>query len=131
MMLPVLEALRGGGDWPSHTPEYVLQLAPELANFQFVPWAIIDPLVRVWQSSRDGLDLVNEVAQWMAAAPVDLLTSATAPPLSSELQVLSGFFDFDPSARRQFGERLLMVWPDSEDLLERAGFSRPTAATHI
>jgi len=131
LMLPVLDALRGGGDWPSHTPEYVLQLAPELAGFQFVPWAIVDPLVRVWRSSRDGLDLVNEVAQWMATAPVDLLTSATAPPLSSELQVLSGFFDFDRSAQRQFGGRLLMVWPDSEGLLESAGFSRPTPAKHI
>jgi len=125
LVLPVLSALRRGGDWPGHTPSDVLELAPRLADFQLVPWAILDPLDRAWRSSCDELDLAKEVARWMATAPVELVASPMTPPsLVAELQVLSGFFDFEPSARRQLGERLRLAWPAAEESLERAGFSQ-------
>ena len=50
-------------------PSTPLDFAPrirEAARLRFASWAILDPLVRVWTLTTRHLDVVEEVAQWLA-----------------------------------------------------------------
>ena len=69
------------------------------------------------------LDVVEEVAQWLATAPLEALVPPSDPELLDvELGCLAGFFQFKPTARRQIGKRLVVAWPNATAALERHGF---------
>jgi hypothetical protein len=122
-VVTMLEALRSGEALPDSAPPLVLDLVPRVAHLPYASWAILDPLIRAWRSATDNLDVVEEVAQWLASAPLESLAPASDPKqLDRELAVLADFLDFRPMARRQLGERLSTTWPDAAGALEHAGF---------
>jgi len=122
-ILPVLEAMCEGRELPKSTPPVLLDLAPQVAQLPFASWAILDPLVRVWRSGSDHLDVVDEVAQWLASAPLEAVSPPSDPEqLDVELGVLADFLDFRPGVRPRLGERLRAAWPDTAVALEHAGF---------
>ncbi|MBW2095843.1 MAG: peptidase [Deltaproteobacteria bacterium] len=124
-IISLLEAIRAEETLPANTPSFLLKFAPriqEAARFPFASWAILDPLVRAWRSATGHLDVVDEVGQWLASAPLEELNPPSdSESLDAELGVLAGFLDFRPMARPQLGERLLAAWPDAALELERAG----------
>jgi hypothetical protein len=130
LIIALLEAIRAGEALPADTHPLLLEFAPriqEAARLRFASWAILDPLIRAWRSTRDHLNVVDEVAQWLATAPLEALAPPSDPQmLNVELGVLAGFFNFRPMARRQLGERLVAAWPDAASALERAGFVSQT-----
>jgi hypothetical protein len=127
LIATLLEAIQAGKPLPADVPQRLLAFAhrfQEAARFRFASWAMLDPLVRVWTSTTRHVDLVDEVSQWLANAPVEAL----APPsdtklLDVELTMLAGAFDFKPAARKQIGERLAIAWPEAANALERHGFA--------
>jgi hypothetical protein len=122
-IITMLEAIRAGEALPANTPPVLLDLVPRIAHLQFASWAILDPLIRTWQSATDHLDVVDEVAQWLATAPLDALSPPSDPAfLDVQLRVLADFLNFRPTVRPQLGERLLTAWPDAADALDHAGF---------
>jgi hypothetical protein len=89
----------------------------------YASWAILDPLVRVWTLEAGKGDLVHEVSQWLAAAPLETLKRpANVAELEDQLEILATFYDFEPAARRQAGPRLAAAWPEVVDALQRYGF---------
>lgn len=122
----VLEAICAGRPLPENAPQLLLDFVPriqEAKRLRFASWAILDPLMRAWSSTARGLDLVDEVSKWLAAAPMEALVPPNDPKmLERELKALAGFFDFRPQARRQIGERLAEAWPDSTASLSFHGF---------
>jgi hypothetical protein len=125
-IIDMLEAISAGRELHPTTPPLLLEVGPrirEAARFRFASWAILDPLVRTWQSAINHLDPVDEVAQWLASTPLDVFAPPTdMEALYTELGVVARFFDFKPAARRQLGERLTAAWPHAASALERAGF---------
>jgi hypothetical protein len=123
----LLEALRSGAPLPPALPPMLLGLASQVADFRFASWAILEPLIRAWRSATDDLDVVEEVAQWLAGAPLERLARPVdAASLDAELAVVADFLAFAPSKRTVVGERLLSAWPDAAGALQRAGFIRQT-----
>jgi hypothetical protein len=123
----LLEALRSGAPLPPALPPMLLGLASQVADFRFASWAILEPLIRAWRSATDDLDVVEEVAQWLAGAPLERLARPVdAASLEAELAVVADFLAFAPSKRTVVGERLLSAWPDAAGALQRAGFIRQT-----
>jgi hypothetical protein len=122
----LLETIQLGEPLPASAPQLLLDLAPrirEAAQLRFASWAILDPLARVWTSTMRQLDLLDEVAQWLATAPLEaVMPPGDAQLLDKELEALASFFGFRPAARRQLGKRLAEAWPDATDALERHGF---------
>jgi hypothetical protein len=131
-IIDLLEAIRGGEALPANTHPLLLDFAPriqEATRLRFASWAIFDPLVRVWRSAKDNRDVVDEVGQWLATAPLEALAPPSDPQmLDAEFGALAGFFDFRPTARWQLGKRLVAAWPDATSALERAGFVSQTPA---
>src|SRR6266508_3655870 len=131
-IIPLLEAIRTGRALPENTSPLLLDFVPRIrqwARLRFASWAFLDPLVRVWRSATDNRDVVDEVAQWLATAPLEALAPPSDPQmLDVELGVLAGFFDFRPMARRQLGKRLTAAWPGAASALERVGFVSQTPA---
>lgn len=125
-IIAVLEAIRAGHPLPVASHPLLQEFAPRIqaaAGLRFASWAILDPLLRAWRCATERLDVVDQVAQWLATAPLDALSPPRDPQLlAKELTVLATFFDFQPAARRQIGERLIPAWPDAADALARAGF---------
>jgi hypothetical protein len=125
-IITMLEAVSAGRELNPNTPPLLLEVGPrirEAARLRFTSWAILDPLVRTWQSAINRLDPVDQVAQWLATTPLEALS----PPidtgaLEAEMGVLASYFDFNPAARRQLGDRLTTAWPDAVNALERTGF---------
>ena len=115
-----------GGAIAADSPQLLLDFAPrirEAARLRFASWAILDPLVRAWTLTTRHLDVVEEVAQWLATAPLEALVPPSDPELLDvELGCLAGFFQFKPTARRQIGKRLVVAWPNATAALERHGF---------
>lgn len=120
-IVAVLEALRCEGELPPDTPQLIVDLAAQIAHFRFASWAILDPLIRVWHAATDQLDVVDEVADWLASAPLESLSLSDAE-LEDELDVLASFLSFKPSARLQLGDRLSAAWPDAGSALQHSGF---------
>ena len=124
-IVALLEGIRAGDPLPAASHPLLQEFAPRIqaaATLRFASWAILDPLVRVWRSATDRVDVVDQVAQWLATAPLDALPPPRDPQLlEHELAVLAGFFDFRPTARRQLGARLATAWPDAAGALTRAG----------
>ncbi|MFA5924599.1 MAG: hypothetical protein WC856_25485 [Methylococcaceae bacterium] len=122
-IITLLEAIRAGKELPEYTPQILLDLVPRIAHLRFASWAILDPLIRVWRSITDDLNVTDEVAQWLASAPLEALSLPNDPEiLDEELGMLASFFEFNPIVRPQLGERLLTAWPDTAVALEHAGF---------
>jgi hypothetical protein len=127
VIVGLLEALRSGTPLPPNLPPMLLELAPRVADFRFASWAILEPLIRAWRSATDDLDVVEEVAQWLAGAPLERLARPVdAASLEAELAVIADFLAFAPSKRTVVGERLLSAWPDAAGALERTGLIRQT-----
>lgn len=122
----VLEAIRSGKELPVGAPQLLVDFAPRVrdaARLRLASWAILEPLVRVWRSAADRLDVVDEVSQWLAAAPLEVVSPPTTPgQLDLEVGALAGFFRFKPAARHQLGERLAGAWPNASIALENHGF---------
>jgi hypothetical protein len=122
----LLETIGSGKPLPADVPQLFLDFAPrvqEAARLRFVSWAILDPLVRAWTSATCHRDVVDEVSQWLANAPLEALAPPTDPELvDAEFSVLAGFLHFKPTARRQIGVRLAAAWPQLADALECHGF---------
>jgi hypothetical protein len=120
------EAIKAGRALPPNSPPLFLHFEPrirEAARLPFASWAILDPLVRAWRSATDHRDLVDEVAGWLASAPLDSLTPPRdSETLDADLAGLAAFFDFKPMARLQLGSRLAAAWPDATSALRRTGF---------
>ena len=125
-IVSLLEAIRAGEALPPNSHPLLLEFASRMqgaAPLPFAAWAILDPLIRVWRSATDHLDVVDEVAQWLATAPLEALAPPSDPELLElELGVLASFFDFRPAARRQLAARLSAAWPAEVGALNRAGF---------
>jgi hypothetical protein len=125
-VVALLEAIRSGESLPADAPQLLLDFAPriqEAARFRCASWAILDPLTRAWRSADSGLDVVEEVSQWLTTAPLEVLAPPSDPQmLDMELGVLASFFNFKPMARQQLGERLAAAWPDVASVLERYSF---------
>lgn len=89
------------GTMPDPLGAFAPQLREARAQFPFASWAILDPLLRVWSAVQEGRDVVEDVARWLASAPIE---SFDVP--AHELEVLSGIMAFHPDARRQLVRRL-------------------------
>jgi hypothetical protein len=122
----LFEAIRSGNPLPENAPQAILPIADKAkaaARLPYASWAIFDPLLRVWSLRKSQSNVIDEVAQWLGAAPLE----GFSPPgdqqaLDGELNIVAGFFDFRPSARRQLGTRLAAAWPQSASALEKHGF---------
>jgi hypothetical protein len=124
-IIGLLEAVHAGAPLPAGTNPLLVEFAPRLqaaARLRCASWAILDPLLRTWRSATERLDVADQVGQWLATAPLDVLTPPGAPDvLEAELHTLAGFLAFKPLARRQLGERLTATWPDAASAVARAG----------
>lgn len=122
----MLDTIRLGQPLPDDAPKLLLDFAPRIqlaARFRHVSWAILDPLAWAWRSAAAGLDLVEEVSQWLTNAPLEAITPPSDQKLlDTEVGVLADFFDFRPMARHQLGDRLAGAWPDATAALARHGF---------
>jgi hypothetical protein len=122
----LLERIRSGEPLPADAPQLLVDLAPRLqeaAALQFASWAILDPLIRVWKPARSHYDVIDDVSQWLATAPLEALTPPSdSESMELEFRGLAGLFDFQPEARRQLGVRLAAAWPEATTTLERYGF---------
>lgn len=124
-VLAQLTAVREGAVLPAEAPAMVRELAPRIAQLRFASWGLIDPLIRTWRSVRDGLDVIDEVAQWLSTAPLEelpLRESMDPESLERELAALASFFDFRQDVKGQLGERLSGAWPEATSALQSAGF---------
>jgi hypothetical protein len=124
---PFLEAIRSGESLQQHSPQPLLAYMPrirEAARLRLASWAILDALVRAWTlTNRDTTDVLGEIAEWLASAPLEAVTLPKDPKLiDAELGVIAGFLDFQPRARRTMGLRLAKAWPQAVDSLKRHGF---------
>jgi hypothetical protein len=122
----LLETVRSGQSFPPGSPQLLRDFAPLFSpatRLPFASWAILDPLERVWRTAANHLDVVDQVAQWLATAPLETLSPPGDPEsLEAELAGLAAFFNFQPIARRQIGVRLASAWPQACGALERYGF---------
>ena len=122
----LFEAIRSGKPLPENAPQAILPIAHKAkaaARLPYASWAIFDPLLRVWSLRKSQSNVVDEVAQWLGAAPLEGFSSPSdQQALDGELNIVAGFFDFRPSARRQLGTRLAAAWPQSASALEKHGF---------
>ena len=122
----LLEMIRSGKPLPADLPQPFLEFAPrvqEAARLRFASWAILDPLLRAWKSTTSRLDVVDQVSQWLANAPLEALAPPIDPELvDAEFSALAEFLSFKPTVRRQIGVRLAAAWPQLADALKRHGF---------
>jgi len=125
-MMTLLDAIGAGTMFPPDSYPLLAKFAPRLqaaTRLRFGSWAILDPLRRLWRSATHGVDLADQVAEWLAAAPLEALAPPSDPHVGDmEFEVLAGFFDFKPTARFKLGDRLRAAWPDAAGALERTGF---------
>jgi hypothetical protein len=123
LVLGLLETLRSGAPLPPDLPLLLCDLAPRIAEFRFASWAILDPLVRLWRGAGEGFDARGEIADWLAAAPLDHLPPCVGCGLASELETIAGFFAFAPDRRAVLGQRLRSAWPEAAGAIEQVGLT--------
>jgi hypothetical protein len=125
-MAALFEAIRSGNPLPANAPRAILSIADKAnaaPRLPYASWAIFDPLVRVWSLSTSQVNVVDEVAQWLGAAPLEGFSPPSDPQaLDGELDVVAGYYDFSPSARRRLGTRLAAAWPLAAPALEKHEF---------
>jgi hypothetical protein len=121
-----LAALQSGGEL---SPGAARALGPfahrirEVAGMRFVAWAILDPLARLWSAAARDSDMVHEVAQWLAAAPLEATVPPTDPAaLDREIAALARLLAFRPEVKLDLGPRLAAAWPGASGMLARHGF---------
>jgi hypothetical protein len=123
---PLLEAIRSGGPLPANAPQALLAFLPRIREAVRLPlasWAILDPLIRAWTLTTRHLDVLSEVAEWLAAAPLEKCAPPSDPELlDQEIATLAGFLGFQPTARFPMGMRLATAWPEASDSLKRHAF---------
>jgi len=120
----VLESLLAGQPIPSGAPRMLRQFAPQIeaaARLPFARWAILDALALAW-SPASHRKPAAAVGQWLASAPLDRLPAPRGMQFEAQLGALARFFDFDPAARLQLGERLARARPDAAAALADHGF---------
>ncbi|MGA2420375.1 MAG: hypothetical protein ABSG69_09840 [Candidatus Acidiferrum sp.] len=126
IIVPILEAVHKQRPLPVEAPEQLFAFAPTIqqaASLPLASWALLDPLLRAWSVTVRHLDVIDEVSQWLASAPVELFVPLTDPAvLDAEFATLAGFFDFQPVARLRMGSRLAAALPDVTSMLQRHGF---------
>lgn len=122
----LFEAIRSGKPLPENAPQAILSIADKVKaapRLPYASWAIFDPLVSVWSLRTSKANAVDEVAQWLGAAPLERFSPPSdQQALDIELKIVAGFFDFNLGARRQLGARLAAAWPQSASALEKQGF---------
>ena len=127
MIVGLLEALRGSAPLPAELPPLLRGLVPRIAELHFAPWAILDPLIRTWRAASEGRDVTSDVADWLAAAPLERLPQPSDHEnLRTEFALIASFLAFAPDRRGTLGDRLRTAWPDTEESLVRAGLTRQT-----
>lgn len=123
---PILGAIQSGSPLPAVAPAHLRRYLPRVRQAMQLPlarWAILDPLVRAWTLTTRHADVVREVAEWMANAPLERFTPPRDPQsLDKEIETLAGFLGFQPALRAQLGTRLAKAWPQGAGSLQRHGF---------
>jgi hypothetical protein len=124
---PLLEAIQAGSPTPPNgAPEQLCVFWPritQIAGLHLASWALLDALVRAWTITSRHADVLSEVADWLATAPLaEILPSNDPNELEVELASLAEFFDFEPRARRELGNRLARAWPSATESLRRHDF---------
>jgi hypothetical protein len=124
-MAAVLEDVRSGKPLRQDVPEAILPFVGrirEAARLRTASWAILDPLMRISTLSARQANVIDEVSEWLASAPLETLGQPTGPDVAdAEFKTLSGFFDFRPAARHRLGSRLATAWPEVVPSLTRNG----------
>jgi hypothetical protein len=125
-IVSILATIRAGGSLPLAAPRLLRDLTPRLrqaAGLPHVAWAILDPLARAWAVATRHADPVEQVAQWLADAPIETLTPPADPAaLDGQLRGLARFYQFQPRARMQLGSRLAVAWPEARATLARHAY---------
>jgi hypothetical protein len=125
-IVPLLEAIRAGRPFPVDAPRQLIGFAPKLreaGSLPLVSWALLDSLLRAWTVTTRHVDVIGEVADWLAVAPIEPFVRSISPELlDEELATLAGFFGFRQSARLRMGSRLAAALPESAEALKRFGF---------
>lgn len=120
-----LEAIQAGELSLPTVPRHlrrVIERLQQASRFPLASWAMLDPLTRAWKAGQGRLDLVDEVAEWLANAPLEKVSPPSSPELfEMDVKVLAGYFEFRPDARQRLGRRLAAAWPDTATTLERHG----------
>ncbi|HEU4843691.1 MAG TPA: hypothetical protein VFT05_05460 [Burkholderiaceae bacterium] len=83
LLAEVLDSLAAGRALPPAASPLLRGLGPELrtaAGLRCARWAVFDPLARAWRAAAGRADVVEEVAQWLAQAPFELLPKAVPSP---------------------------------------------------
>jgi hypothetical protein len=120
----LLEGLRAG-TLPATLPPQLVDLAPRIATDRFAAWAILDPLIRLWRGADRPFEPREEIADWLAAAPLDLLAApCTRCGLAEELETIAGFLAFAPDRRATLAARLQTAWPDAAEVIGHSGLMR-------
>ena len=122
----LLSAIVGDDPVPAEAPAPLRYLASRLHGavaLPFAGWAILDALARAWTCAATGSDVVQDVAAWLAEAPLERL----APPASAdELDIELALLAQGPLAlaplRHHVGARLANAWPQHLDVLRRHDF---------
>lgn len=110
---------------PDGMPTLLAQLAPRLRAALALPlvrWAIFEPLQRTWAAAAERRELRAEVADWLAAAPLERLPLPEADALEEQLATVAALLSFAPDARAAVGTRLADAWPEARAALVRAGW---------
>jgi len=132
MIVSLLERLRDGEPLAGYLPARVHALATNIREASRLPlasWAIMEPLIRAWRSSVDTVEVVQEVALWLASVPITELTlSSRSCRLETDLKALRDLFEFSAELRAEIGRRLVERWPRAADALARNGFTREQKA---
>lgn len=121
-----LNDVRAGKPLPSSAARLMGGLAPriaEAAQMRFAGWAILDPLVRLWNATAHGHDIIAAVSAWLAEAPLEAVVPPAHPAaLDFELGALARLLAFDPAVKPAVGARLSIAWPGAAAALSRHGF---------
>jgi hypothetical protein len=113
--------------------EYISQAVRTTARANgHVSWALLDPLILFWSAARgrDIQEFMNEIARWLASAPIPSSYARLAEDaLAEDLEYLRDTIFTSPSIRRQVGSRLsdtlkTRVSYNFDALLKRTGYWR-------
>ena len=126
LVLGLLIGLRAGVA-PPFVPRLLRDLAPRIPDYRFAGWAILDPLIRIRRGAGRPCDVPAEIADWLAAVPLDLLPPPCAAcGLVADLEAIADFLAFAPERRAGLGDRLRAAWPEAGAALARTRLAAPT-----
>ena len=104
LMLGLLQSVHTDAQSPD-TP--LNDLTPHAADYPLAAWALLDPLTRAWHAHRDHLDITEQIAQWLATAPLEQLDlTMSTETFQRELETLTGFLTFNPQQQQRMHNRL-------------------------